>query len=48
MQQLTKRFGEIRFDVKEKLYAKRDPVVLESLAVMLLDCNTADEFAELL
>jgi hypothetical protein len=45
---LNKRFGEVRVDVKEKLYAKQDPVVLESLAEQLLDCNTIEEFAELL
>jgi hypothetical protein len=45
---LKKRFGEVHVDVKEKLYAKRDPIVLNSLAVQLLDCNTIEEFAELL
>jgi hypothetical protein len=45
---LKKRFGEIRVDVKEKLYAKHDPIVLNSLAVQLLDCKTIEEFIELL
>jgi predicted transposase YdaD len=45
---LNKRFGEVRIDVKEKLYAKQDPIVLESLAEQLLDCKTIEEFIELL
>ncbi|MDR2705912.1 MAG: DUF4351 domain-containing protein, partial [Planctomycetaceae bacterium] len=45
---LKKRFGEARVDVKEKLYAKQDPIVLESLAEQLLDCKTIEEFIELL
>jgi predicted transposase YdaD len=48
LRQLNKRFGEVRVDVKEKLYAKQDPVVLESLAEQLLDCKTIEEFIELL
>ncbi|MDR0611080.1 MAG: DUF4351 domain-containing protein, partial [Planctomycetaceae bacterium] len=48
LRQLSKRFGEVHVDVKEKLYAKQDPVVLESLAEQLLDCKTIEEFIELL
>jgi hypothetical protein len=45
---LQKRFGEVSVSVKKKLYAKQDPIELISLAVQLLDCNTIEEFAELL
>ncbi|MDR2757395.1 MAG: Rpn family recombination-promoting nuclease/putative transposase [Planctomycetaceae bacterium] len=48
LKQLERRFGGVRIDVKEKLYAKQDPIVLDSLAVQLLDCKTLEEFIDLL
>jgi hypothetical protein len=45
---LERRFGEMRSEVREKLHAKQDPIVLDSLAVQLLDCETIEEFIDLL
>jgi hypothetical protein len=45
---LEKRFGKIPIDVQKKLYAKQDPIVLDSLAVQLLDCKSLEEFIDLL
>jgi hypothetical protein len=48
LKQLKKRFGEVRVDVQEKLYARQDPIVLDSLVEQLVDCKSMDEFIELL
>jgi hypothetical protein len=48
LRQLKKCFGEIEVSIKEKIYAKQDPIVLDSLAEQLLDCKTIEEFVDLL
>jgi hypothetical protein len=48
LKQLEKRFGTVHVDVREKLYAKQDLIVLDSLAVQLLDCESLEEFIDLL
>ncbi|MDR2756860.1 MAG: Rpn family recombination-promoting nuclease/putative transposase [Planctomycetaceae bacterium] len=45
---LEKRFGKVPINVQKQIYAKRDLIVLDSLAVQLLDCQTIEEFIELL
>jgi hypothetical protein len=45
---LKKRFGKVSVSVQKQIWAKQDPIVLDSLAVQLLDCKTIEEFIDLL
>ncbi|MDR1925841.1 MAG: Rpn family recombination-promoting nuclease/putative transposase [Planctomycetaceae bacterium] len=45
---LQKRFGRVRKGVVERVRAKRDPSVLDTLMLQTLDCTSINEFADLL
>ncbi|MDR2440429.1 MAG: DUF4351 domain-containing protein [Planctomycetaceae bacterium] len=48
LKQLEKRFGNVPVSIQKQIREKHDPIVLDSLAVQLLDCQTIEEFIDLL
>jgi hypothetical protein len=45
---LDRRFNNVSSSIREKVLAKRDPIVLDSLMDQVFDCGSIGEFADLL